>query len=426
MAFYLDTHKELTQITTRQDSALGIMRWGTDNSFPQTLKNLIEQSPSGKPAVSRTAKFLKGGKFEGEDQIVSPYGLTLKTVVSILAEDYAMFEAFAIQSNWNYKAQVTGMNPMRITDLRFNEFDELNFASKIGYHANFGRNSEVQKTIQNSVTSAKIKWMNRFNPSAVEKQIKECGGVDDYLGQLLYHTETGHSSYPIPPLQAQINYVLSDVENSILVRKETATGFISSYLLKTSLDAEDSSLIALENAMEEAQGARGAGKIITMSGMDPDTLTATVLEEIGGGNNTAIIDSAAKTYELDQKVINGAYLIPPILAGANQQTGFSSADLKEAYAVFNSITQGGRDTIEQQVNRVLKNSVFAIKEIELTRLQLEVDEVVAAVDPTAPAELSVVDFLAIYVEKYHKSRGTLPDPEHLMKVVNLFKDNSDV
>jgi len=431
MAFYLDWHRELTQITTRQDSALGIMRWGADNSFPQTLKNLIEQSPSAKPAVSRTAKFLKGGQFKGEDTIVSPYGLTLKTVVSILAEDYATFEAFAIHSNWNLNGEVTGMNPMRITDCRFNSFDELNFASKIGYFRNFGRNSEVKKTIEMVPTRGKIKWFDRFNPSAVLRQIENTeGGIGNYNGQILYHTETGHSSYPIPPLQAPINYVLSDVENSILIRKETATGFISSYLLKTSLDAEDANLVALENALDRAQGARGAGKIITMAGMDPETLTATVLEEIGAGNNSAIIDSATKTYELDSKVISGAYLIPPILAGANQTTGFSSAELEEAYAVFNAVTQGGRDTIEQQVNRVLKNGVFDIKEIKLNKLTLDMESNEEA-QPTpegAPdaKKMTVVDFVAMYVEKWEKVNGNIPDPEHLMKVVNLFKDNSDV
>jgi len=431
MAFYLDWHRELTQITTRQDSALGIMRWGADNSFPQTLKNLIEQSPSAKPAVSRTAKFLKGGQFKGEDTIVSPYGLTLKTVVSILAEDYATFEAFAIHSNWNLNGEVTGMNPMRITDCRFNSFDELNFASKIGYFRNFGRNSEVKKTIEMVPTRGKMKWFDRFNPSAVLRQIENTeGGIGNYNGQILYHTETGHSSYPIPPLQAPINYVLSDVENSILIRKETATGFISSYLLKTSLDAEDANLVALENALDRAQGARGAGKIITMAGMDPETLTATVLEEIGAGNNSAIIDSATKTYELDSKVISGAYLIPPILAGANQTTGFSSAELEEAYAVFNAVTQGGRDTIEQQVNRVLKNGVFDIKEIKLNKLTLDMESNEEA-QPTpegAPdaKKMTVVDFVAMYVEKWEKVNGNIPDPEHLMKVVNLFKDNSDV
>ncbi len=425
MAFYLDYHKELTQITTKSDSALGIMRWGLDNSFPQTLKNLIEQSPVAKPAVARTAKFLKGGKFEGEDTIVSPYGLTLKTVVSIMAEDYAMFEAFALHSNWNAKGKVGGINPMRITDLRFNKFDELNFASKVGYFPNFGRNSEVRKTIETVPTRGKIKWFDRFNPDAVAKQVEETeGGLDNYLGQMLYHTETGHSSYPIPPLQAPINYVLSDVENSILVRKETATGFIASYLLKTTFDAGDSNLIALEDAIDEAQGARGMGKIITMSGMDPETMNSTVLEEIGSGNATAIIDSAKLTYELAQKVIIGAYQIPPILAGGDQQTGFSSADLEEAYAVFNAITQGGRDVIEQQLNRVLKNSSFDIKEIKLNKLTLDTEGMKEA--QPEPEGVGIVDFLAIYVDKYEKSNGKMPDPQHLVKIVNLFKEGKDV
>lgn len=373
MSFKIEQHRELTQVTTRQDTALGIMRWGETNSFPSTLRNLIDQSPLSKHAVNITAKFYRGERFEGEDQIVSDYGLTLKDVVAILADDFATFKAYALQCNYNAFGVISSLNPMRIEDLRFNEFDELNFASKVGYFENWGRNAVVKKTVTKIATKEKVKWINKFNPNAVKAQVSATeGGLDNYNGQILYYSESGHSSYPIPPLQAPINYVLSDVENSILVRKETSTGFINSYLLKTMLDAEDPTLGALEYAIEEAQGARGSGKIITFAGLSPEEMQATVLEEIGGGaNNVGIIKSAILSYELAQKVINGAYHIPPILAGADQKTGFSAPDLKDGYFVFNAVTQDGRDAIQSGINRLLKNSVFDVKSISLNKLKLD-------------------------------------------------------
>lgn len=378
MAFKLQYLQELAQVETYQDTSLGTMRWGRRDAFPQTLLNLIEQSANAKPAVSRTAKFYKGAGFEGEDEIVSPQGLTLKKVVSILAEDYAVFEAFAIQCNFNLLGEVTSINPMRIADLRFNEFDELNYASKVGYHRDFSRNSVIQRNVDTVVTRGKIKWFDRFNPKVVQTQIEKTeGGISNYLGQILYHSESGYSSYPIPPLQAPINYVLSDVENGILMRKETSTGFINSYILKTSLDSEDSTLIKLEQSIEDAQGARGSGKIITFSGMSPEDLSSTVLEEIGSGANGAgaIVNSIKSAYDLDKDVITGAYLIPPALAGIDNSTGFSGEDLKEAYFVYNAITQGGRDAIEGELNRILKASVFDTKEIRIKKLKLDLDEV---------------------------------------------------
>ena len=157
------------------------------------------------------------------------------------------------------------------------------------------------------------------------------------------------------------------------MRKETSTGFINSYLLKSTLDSEDPNLIALENAIVDAQGARGSGKVITLSGLSQEDVAANLLEEIGGGAGSAgaVIDAAISTYELDSKVINGAYLIPPILAGTDQKVGFSAPDLDAAYFVFNTITQGGRDTIEQEVNRVLKESVFETKSIKIIKLKLD-------------------------------------------------------
>lgn len=377
MSFQIQQHKELTQVETKQDAALGIMRWGRDNSFPQTLKNVIEQSPSAKMATTRASRFYKGAGFDGENEIINAYGLTLKKLVGILADDYADFEAFAIQCNYNIKGQVTSLNPIRIATLRFNEFDELNYASKIGYHPDFGRNSEVRKTIEMIPTRDSIKWFNRFNPNAVEAQIEKTeGGISNYLGQVSYFSEAGHSSYPISPLQAPINFVLSDVENSILVRKETSTGFINTYMLKTTLDSEDSTLIALERAIEDAQGARGTGKVITFSGLSPEEVGNTLLEEMGGGGagSKAIIESAQMAYELDREVITGAYLIPPALAGIQQKSGFSGADLQEAYYVFNALTQTGRDAIEAELNQILAHSVFKTRDISIKKLTLDLQE----------------------------------------------------
>lgn len=378
MGFEIQEYTECTQIETRQDQALGIMRWGRNNSFPQTFKNLIEQSAVAKPAVSLVTKFLKGQSFIGEDQIVSPTGMTLGGLVGILADDYAYFDAFSIHSNWNLDSRVTSMDPFRITDLRFNEFDEINTASKLGYHPNFGLNSVVRKTITQTVTRGKIKWIDKFNPEAVFAQIENTrGGISNYKGQILYHSEAGSNSYPIPTLQAQINFILADIENSILMRKETSTGFINSYLLKTMMASNDPNLIALERAIVAAQGARGSGKVITLSGLSKDEVDNNLLEEIGQGGqgSQAIVESCTKAYELCHKVINGSYLIPPILSGAKQETGFSQADLEEAYVVFNSITEPGRNSIEKGINRVLAQSDFDIREIKLEQLTLNKKEV---------------------------------------------------
>ena len=373
--FYLQAHKEVAQIFTQEDSSLGIMRWGYTNQYPQSLINLIQQSPSAQPTVKRTSKFYQGAGFDGENEIVSTRGLTLKNVAAIMADDFSIWEAFAIHCNYNLEGKVTSINPLRIEDLRFNRFDELNYASKVGYHYNYGMNSEIHKQINKSVTADDIKWFNRFNPEVALAQINNTkDGISNYLGQVLYHSEAGHSSYPISPLQSSVNYLLSDVENSILVRKETSTGFINSYILKTTLDNEDPNLIAMENSILETQGARGMGKIIVMAGLDPETVNSTLLEEIGGGNSKAIIESAQLTYELDHRVLTGAYQIPPALAGIDNSTGFSGEDIKEAYFVFNAITQSGRDQIEASLNRILDNSIFKTRDVKIKKLSLDEEE----------------------------------------------------
>ncbi len=376
MSFKIELHQEVTQVETLQDSALGIMRWGRNNSFPQTLKNLVEQSPTAKPAVARTAQFFMGKTLKKEENIlVNKNGLRLNKLLKIVSQDYALYGAFAVHCNYNIKGQVTSMNPMRIADLRFKEFDELNYSNKIGYHPTFSLNTQIRKQTQSTASRGSIKWFDRYNPAYAVDQMAKAGGSGDYLGQLLYYSDEGLSSYPIPRLQAPINYVLSDIENSILMRKETSTGFINSYLLKTTMDAEDPTLESLQIAIEEAQGARGTGKIIVMSNLTEADISGTTLEAIdGGGGSSTIVESVSKAFELSQKIINGVYLIPPVLGGGDQKNGFSGTSLEDAYFVFNAVTRDGRKTIENEINDILENSVFTLKSIKLRKIELDTEE----------------------------------------------------
>lgn len=91
------------------------------------------------------------------------------------------------------------------------------------------------------------------------------------------------------------------------------------------------------------------------------------------GSGSAIIDSATKTFDLDKKVITGVYLIPPVLSGIDVATGFSTEALNDAYNVFNAITKQGRNTIEREVNKILKAGNFGIDSIELTSITLDLE-----------------------------------------------------
>jgi len=374
MAFNLNYYKEATDLTIVEDSSLGIMRWGRNNAFPQTLKTLIQKSGNSNPAVERTATFYMGEIQEIYEELIHPNGVTLFDVIKVCSTELAMFGGFAIHVNYNINGDIVNFRPLNITDLRFNQLDELNYSSKIGYHCDFGRNSPIDRMIPAILTSGSIRWFNRFNPNreTVKEQIKTAGSLSKFGGQVLYYSNTGMSMYPTPPLLPQINYVLSDVENSILVRKETATGFINSYIVKTTLDSEDETLAAFEEALTQAQGARGSGKIITFSGLAPEDVNSTMLEPISGSSgSTTIIDSAQKTYDLDKSAVLSAYLIPPILGGNNSKAVFSSTELKDAYFVFNAITKSDRAILQNKINSILKNSILGVEQISIKKLSLD-------------------------------------------------------
>lgn len=379
MAFNINEHKEVTQLLQIEDSVLGVMKWGQSNSFPQTLKNLIEQSPNSRLAIDRTTEFYAGSGFEGSDLQIHPSGLTLGDAVEFAARELATFSGFAIHCNYNAQGKVSNFRPISLTDLRFKRLDEINMSNRIAYHYNFGLNSEIKKLIVDTPKAGNLKWLYRFSkdPRVAISQIEKSGGLKNYNGQVLYYSNAGHSLYPSPKLLPNINFVLADIENSILVRKETSTGFVNSYLLKTTMDADDPNLIALELAIAQAQGARGSGKTVVFSGLSEDEVSSTLLESLGEGSSgrNTTITSCKTGYELAREVITGAYQIPPLLAG-ERSAGFSSTELKDSYLIFNSVTQRGRNILSEKFTKILKNSVFAsyVDEVKIKKLTLDEDE----------------------------------------------------
>ena len=62
------------------------------------------------------------------------------------------------------------------------------------------------------------------------------------------------------------------------------------------------------------------------------------------------------------------------LSGADVATGFSTESLKDAYNVFNAITEAGRARIQKEINKILKAGNFGIDSIELQPLALKFED----------------------------------------------------
>lgn len=393
MSFNINEHKEVAEVTMHQDTSLDIMKWGQSNAYPNTFENLIKQSPNAKPTINRTAKFLKGAGFEGEDIVINTSGMTLKQLVAELAYQQAAYGGHAIGVNYSLDGHVSEIIPYRIKDLRFRSFDDHDQYNKIGYYNDFAGISEIRKNSTKAPTKNDIQWIDIFNPNQAKLQWSALkNGISDYKGQMLYYSNSGNTRYPEPNLQSQINYVLADIENSILMRKQSSTGFINTSLLTTSLDSESTNLYNLQQDIEDSQGARGSGSVVVISGISEDTLFEVNNLGDGGSSQKNTIDNIEKSLDLIKKQIFGAYLIPPILAGVDQNNGFSGVDLEDAYKVFNAVTREERSIIESSINRVLAISKFDVKKIKIKELKLNIEgedkDIVYSDKPVAEAEFS--------------------------------------
>ena len=373
MSFSIENHREYALVHTVENVNLDIMSWGEDNSFPQTYLNLLGQSPIGSSAQSKIADFIGGqGITKGGDLVINTLGTTLNELVEQLANSLSIWEALALQTAYNVNYDVSSISPMNIAELRLATFDNLNSASQIGYHHDYANNSEIKRNAETMVTASDIRRYDRYNPNNVASQVEKAGLLANYLGQILYYSKTGKSSYPKPPLQAQLNFVISDSQTSTLLRKASTTGFHGTTLLKTPEDGNTDRYEDMIIAINKAQSVNHAGKVIHIPDCTKEEMGYKFLENLEVGTaGRGMIESVEKTIGINQNMILSAYQIPPILGGITVSTGFSTTAMEDAYTILNASTQPKRNIIEQQLKKVLDNSIWKNEDIDLTIKPLE-------------------------------------------------------
>ena len=348
-------------------TSLKIMGFGSNNSYPMTLKNLVAESVSATNAVNTNSEYLIGDGFMDEKfntYLVDSKGTKLTELHEAVCKDRALFSGYAIHVQYNRDGQAIAMTHIPFENTRLGALDDINYTNKIAVHYNFGGNSEIKKVGKvTPVAESDLLWFNKFDPNAVLDQIKHAESKGErYGGQVLWYSNKGSNRYPESRLSPAWNYIINDSEVAELWRRSMTVGFQDMMIFKT-MKTEDNDIDDLVDELEYNRGSVNSNGVMIASGLSEAEMNQKVIETVSSGQS---IQGYESTLKVNDEKIYQCYSIPQLLSGKLSNSVFTKNELAESQAVYNSMTAKDRKSITNNLEIVLENWIYDLGKIDLS------------------------------------------------------------
>jgi len=360
------------RILVRPNQTFGILNYDMDNAYPQRMLELVAGSPTAKDCWNKRTKFIAGNGFEEKDlgkQLVNDNGLTMAKLLKAIATDKALFTGFGIHVNYNANFKIASVNYIKFEDIRLGDTDCPNTADKYAIYSDWGR-----KTWKNIMRS-KITFLDKYNPdpAAIEQQVIDSGGWDNYKGQLFYFNPEV-DDYPLIEADSVWEDFETEAGIKIFNNREVTTGFLPSTMLFMQARREEADNSGpntdeqqyynvpsqLEKDLGAFQGAKSAQKIIVIE--YEDETSKPEFQPYAIQNNDKLFEATEKSVEA--RIIKG-FSIPKELINSEKTSGLSNgSEKKEAIKEFNDNTATDRLDLSETFAEVFSHFYTSINPTE--------------------------------------------------------------
>lgn len=206
--------KPKPRIDVDYSSLYNMQTYGYDNLYPQHLQRITAASGTAELCIGRYAKFIEGNGFNDtvlSEVVINRMGATLDELLHDISGDIARFSGFAIHVNYNVLCEITDINFIPFEMCRLEEDDDAGYVAHILVHPDWTGHKK-HSGVRLAVTEDNIKRINVFNPDphVVALQIEAAGGIDKYLGQVMWCSMDGKDIYPTPIYDAAITDISTD------------------------------------------------------------------------------------------------------------------------------------------------------------------------------------------------------------------------
>lgn len=348
---------------------LNIQMYGSNNLYPQEMQRLVMSSGTGGVCLERYATFIEGNGFDDvpfSEYVCNRLGETNDDILHLVSQDLAQFGGFAIHVNYDGLCRVCSISHIPFECCRLEEENEDGTVTHIAFHPDW-KGQKTRRGKKLSISKQSIARFYQFNPNkvVVAEQIAQSGGIEHYMGQILWVSSAGKNRYPKPIYDKIVTNLSTDEGLDNVKYRNVRNNFLPSGMLIR----RNGSALTID----------GSGKQVTESDVQRqmDEASEDLRTFMGDENTGSIMEVYLKDGEsepewkpiesvnFDKKFdstsadvaqrIYSAFGQEPWYSLRIGKTGFSGGVLADAYDYYNSYVAVQRRYISRAFKHIYSN-----------------------------------------------------------------------
>lgn len=351
-----------------------IITYGDGNLYPQEIANLIYASKTASAAVEKMTENIICEGFKNEEfrNITNDNGLNMDDILENTANDLARFKGWA----WivQYGLREGGYVPVGVYNVPFEyvraEKSENYLKDPKIYKWRVFNNWDRQ-TVKATQVMQNSTVYNTYDPKNAPNEIADCGGLENYNGQLLYVNLCTTRPYPISTFHSVRNEMDAENKNGKYVSRTLGRGFHMCSIVTHGEFETDQEQQDFTDTLAEMMGSENAGSVLTVRNNNIEQKDKFItVDQLGSPIDRELYKAYVEPLRKDIAI--SAYNIPLPLIDSSLLT-FSNASgevIKELQKVYrNSLSK-----VRQRISRELAQ-MFGV-DISITEInnKFETDE----------------------------------------------------
>ena len=360
-----------------------IITYGDGNLYPQEIANLIYASKTASAAVEKMTENIICEGFKNEEfrNITNDNGLNMDDILENTANDLARFKGWA----WivQYGLREGGYVPVGVYNVPFEyvraEKSENYLKDPKIYKWRVFNNWDRQ-TVKATQVMQNSTVYNTYDPKNAPNEIADCGGLENYNGQLLYVNLRTTRPYPISTFHSVRNEMDAENKNGKYVSRTLGRGFHMCSIVTHGEFETDQEQQDFTDTLAEMMGSENAGSVLTVRNNNIEQKDKFItVDQLGSPIDRELYKAYVEPLRKDIAI--SAYNIPLPLIDSSLLT-FSNASgevIKELQKVYrNSLSK-----VRQRISRELAQ-MFGV-DISITEInnKFETDELPITKSPNA-------------------------------------------
>lgn len=360
-----------------------IITYGDGNLYPQEIANLIYASKTASAAVEKMTENIICEGFKNEEfrNITNDNGLNMDDILENTANDLARFKGWA----WivQYGLREGGYVPVGVYNVPFEyvraEKSENYLKDPKVYKWRVFNNWDRQ-TVKATQVMQNSTVYNTYDPKNAPNEIADCGGLENYNGQLLYVNLCTTRPYPISTFHSVRNEMDAENKNGKYVSRTLGRGFHMCSIVTHGEFETDQEQQDFTDTLAEMMGSENAGSVLTVRNNNIEQKDKFItVDQLGSPIDRELYKAYVEPLRKDIAI--SAYNIPLPLIDSSLLT-FSNASgevIKELQKVYrNSLSK-----VRQRISRELAQMLGVDISITEINNKFETDELPITKSPNA-------------------------------------------